>query len=338
MKKLIAAAFAASLSLSAFAQMMPDSTFQVVAYWSKGDKISYQCTDRTVKKTADGQEEVQKSSSEVRTFEVIDQTEKNYTLRLTYSDVFSSQLSLGLGADIFAKLAEEEKVDILTNEFGTIQDYLNVEAMLNNLVKSIPLILDGVLAKYSKKELKAMDFDREQWISQFTALFSNPDVVRAACNKEVVPLFMYHGARLDPKEEYVVENEYSNVFGSQGLTTEMHFWIDPEMSDSVSVVIRSHAEADNDALFPAMRDAALASIRATVPEEQYEEAAAALLLQMSPDKMKTAFSEDTAILVDLASGWPIQYVYDRTVTIQTEGETTDVVNSIEVMYIDPNEP
>ena len=259
MKKLIAAAFAACLSLSAFAQMMPDSTFQVVAYWSKGDKISYQCTDRTVKKTADGQEEVQKSSSEVRTFEVIDQTEKNYTLRLTYSDVFSSQLSLGLGADVFAKLAEQEKVDILTDEFGAIQDYLNVDAMLDNLVKGIPLILDGVLAKYSKKELKAMDFDREQWISQFTALFSNPDVVRAACNKEVVPLFMYHGARLDPKEEYAVENEYSNVFGSQGLTTIMHFWIDPEMSDSVSVVIRSHAEAGNDALFPAMRDAAAAA-------------------------------------------------------------------------------
>ena len=94
MKKLIAAAFAACLSLSALAQMMPDSTFQVVAYWSKGDKISYQCTDRTVKKTPDGQEEVQNSSSEVRTFEVIDQTDTTYTLRLTYSDVFSSQLSL----------------------------------------------------------------------------------------------------------------------------------------------------------------------------------------------------------------------------------------------------
>lgn len=338
MKKLIAAAFAACLSLSALAQMMPDSTFQVVAYWSKGDKISYQCTDRTVKKTPDGQEEVQNSSSEVRTFEVIDQTDTTYTLRLTYSDVFSSQLSLGLGADFFAKLAEQEKVDILTNEFGTIQDYLNVEAMLDNLVKGMPLILDGVLAKYSKKELKAMNFDREQWISQFTAMFSNPDVVRAACNKEVVPLFMYHGTRLDPKEEYTVENEYSNVLGDQGLTTEMQFWIDQEMSDSVSVVIRSHAEAGNKVLLPMMLNAALATMRATVPEEQYEEAATAILSQLSTDKTKTTFTEDTAILVDLASGWPIQYVYDRTISIQMDGETTDVVNSIEVKYIDPNEP
>lgn len=338
MKKLMTAMLGIFLSLSAFAQMMPDSTFQIVAYWDKGDKISYQCTDRTVKKSSNGKEEVQKSSSEVRTFEVIDQTDSTYILRMSYSDVFSSQLSLGMGADIMAKIAEQEKVDILTNELGTIQDYLNVEEMLDHLVKGIPMILDAVVAKQDKKELKAMGFDRNQWISQFSAMFSNPDIVVAACNKEVGPLFMYHGTRLDPKEEYVVENEYANVFGAQGLTTQMHFWIDSELSDSVSVVIRSHAEADTETLLPMMRDATLTALRATLSEDQYEEAAAMVLMQFNKDKTTVSFAEDTALEVDLGSGWPVQFVSDRTVSIQMDGETTDVVSTVSIKYKDPEEP
>lgn len=40
MKRTVISLFAICASVFAGAQMMPDSTVQIVAYWSKGDKIS----------------------------------------------------------------------------------------------------------------------------------------------------------------------------------------------------------------------------------------------------------------------------------------------------------
>lgn len=55
MKRTVISLFAICASVFAGAQMMPDSTVQIVAYWSKGDKISYDCasTQYVIEKSAE---------------------------------------------------------------------------------------------------------------------------------------------------------------------------------------------------------------------------------------------------------------------------------------------
>ena len=337
MKKLTVAVLGMILSLSAFAQMMPDSTFQVVAYWDKGDAISYNCKSRNVRIMTDGTENEQFSTSDVRTFEVIDQTDTSYTLRMSYSDAFSSQLSEGLDSDIFSTLWSKEKIDFQTDQLGTLQRYLDLDRMLDSVAESVPGVVDEVSARYKKKDLKEMGFDREAWIERFSATFSNREMLYTACNKDIAPFFYYHGVRLDPKQEYVIEKEYPNVIGSQSLNADMHFWVDEEKSDSVAVVIFSHAEADGESLIPTLRDAALSLLRARLSPEEYEESAPVIMLQFDKSQMSITFSEDTGTLIDLGSGWPVQYFSEVRITIKAADGTSEVVTTVDIEYKDPEE-
>ena len=336
MKKLIGAALGMILSLSAFAQMMPDSTFQVVAYWDQGDKISYECKVRNVRILPDGTENEQFSTSDVRTFEVIDQTDTSYTLRMSYSDVSSTQLSEGLESDIFSALWCKGKVDFLTDQLGTMQRFLNWDQMLEEAAGNVPGVVDEISSSYKKKDLKELGFDREQWIERFSAMF-NGDVLYSAIEKDIVPFFYYHGIRLDPKQEYVIEKEYPEVIGSQSLNADMHFWVDEEKSDSVAVVIFSHAEADGESLIPTLRDAALSLLRARLSPEEYEESAPVIMLQFDKSQMSITFSEDTGTLIDLGSGWPVQYFSEIRVTIKAADGTSEVLTTVNIEYQDPEE-
>ena len=92
MKKLIpllAALFAGMIP--AFAQMLPDSTVQVVAYWSLGDKQKYQL--ESVKyQIAQGDTTVVEKTAQILEFEVVAaDEEKGYRMKVTtleteYSD------------------------------------------------------------------------------------------------------------------------------------------------------------------------------------------------------------------------------------------------------------
>ena len=55
MKKLLTVATAIMISaMYMSAQMMPDSTVQVCAYWAKGDHAEYQCKSHVTKELPDG--------------------------------------------------------------------------------------------------------------------------------------------------------------------------------------------------------------------------------------------------------------------------------------------
>lgn len=145
MKKTAIFLLAICCSVFAEAQMMPDSTVQVVAYWSKGDVISYDCAVTQYTIEADGTKKADYSSSETRTIEVIDADDSSYTLRLSYADyeilkpmvrdysikVAKAALeSTGTEfdeneiADEIDKQMAEESVNVTFDEYTTIQIHL----------------------------------------------------------------------------------------------------------------------------------------------------------------------------------------------------------------------
>ena len=103
MKKLFLSFALALLSLSALAQLMPDGTVQIVAYWKLGNVAPYQFKTRTESVSEKGDTTVTSSSSEVRIFEVIGQTDSTYTLQTTYKDGYYTDSSVGLLSEMMGR-------------------------------------------------------------------------------------------------------------------------------------------------------------------------------------------------------------------------------------------
>lgn len=97
---------------------------------------------------------------------------------------------------------------------------------------------------------------------------------------DVAPLFFFHGARLDTARVYSCEQEITGIPGDITLTLPATFRVDPELSDDYSVVLRMEAEGTD-----------------------------------GPAGIKQYITEE----IQLGSGWPVQWVFDRYVEI-SQGE------------------
>lgn len=74
------------MGFSAAAQMMPDSTVQIVSYWQVGDKYAYTCERSSKEVDAQGDTTSRKYSMETMEFEVVGMTDETYQLKLSYKD------------------------------------------------------------------------------------------------------------------------------------------------------------------------------------------------------------------------------------------------------------
>lgn len=337
MKKLFFALLGSFLSVSLFAQMMPDSTYQVIAYWELGDSFSYTCKNQTIKKGSDGTESVEDDSSEVWNFEVVGQTDSTYTMQLSFSDVVpTAEVSPGIETEVYRKILERCKMRFVTDEYGSILEFLDLTELLTEMVNSIPQVIDEVSAGYTKKDLKKMGFDKDALAANYASVFSNPIVLSAFC-RAPESLLKFHGTRLDPKEEYRFEDEFDNLMGTGALKNDVTFWVDPALSDSVSVVIYTSSEAGNDKMLPLMQEASLAVLRSQLPEDQWKQAEEELALQFYAGNMDVKFSERTGTEVDLYSGWPVQYHLTRHVLVKMGEDTNEVVVTQDVRMQRPAE-
>ena len=327
----------AFLPFLASAQMMPDSTVQVCAYWHKGDRAVYECKSTTVKIERDGTETTSNAASETRIFEVIDETEKSYILQTSYKDVFSSDLSLNVGAAVLNQVAEGVVIQTQTNEFGTVQDIVNLEELTESMKRTIPLSVDAALAKHDKNTLKELGLTRQGLIDTYTDLFCRPETIVTACLDDVVPLLLYHGARLQLDQEYSVKQELNsplpNTTGK--LPIDLHFWVDEEQSDSSFVLIRSYFQVDSDALMPFLRESVLAATKTVLPADlSLDEMEKEIDKGIAESHMQATMEQFTATVVHLGSGWTTQWWSKRRTTITTDEGETQTVEEKEVTIVD----
>ena len=337
MKQTLLAAIATLLPFLASAQMMPDSTVQVCAYWHKGDQAVYECKSTTVNIDKDGTETTAKASSETRIFDVIDETDSSYILQTSYKDVFSSDMSLSVGADVLSKVAEGIVIQTQTNELGTVQDIVNLEELTDAIKRTIPVSVDAVLAKHDKKTLKELGLNRQSLIDTYTDLLSRPETIVTACLDDVVPLLLYHGARLRLDQEYSVKQELNsplpNTTGK--LPIDMHFWVDEELSDSTHVLIRSYFQVDSDALMPFLRESMLVATKTFLPENDLlDDLEKEIDKGIAESHMQATMEQFTATEIHLDSGWTTQWWSRRRTTITTDDGETQSVEEKEVTIVD----
>ena len=330
MKKSVISVIAALVSFTASAQMLPDSTVQVCAYWHKGDKVTYRCTSKASKVGADGIENITRTTSEKRIFEVTGETKKSYSLAVSYKDTEVSYAQ-GAMAELLNNINEQFVIKLKTDEFGTVQEITNRKETVANMSRLVPLAVDMIYEKCGDKAMEMLGVSKGQLKDQLTQSMCNEQAVETACMKDVMPILTYHGARLGLNERYSAKEQRGGIMGSGYIEADMTFWVDRAETDSSFVVIRSVSTAGKEALASVACENAKNIVRTMVPPEQLQEAYKEIDRKFQKADMSMMINNVT--IVHLDSGWTTYYKFERHTKFTDENGTTDSVD-IEEMILD----
>lgn len=294
----------------AFAQMLPDSTVQVVAYWELGDKQHYRM-DKVKYKVEQGDTTVVEKSAEILEFEVIAADEETgYRVKMT---TMESQHSDPTEEAFEEKWLERFGADVQYFETGPNGDFLRV-LPIEGLEEQLEALTDAILDELAGKN---PDMDRSQFVPLIRSMLT-PEAVMETVEGEIAPLFMYHGSRFDLGTEYEIEDEIPSIIGDGTLKMNGRFWVDPELTDDYSVIIHMTKEADKEQVKPLVKSivgSILQSLAAGM--EGNDEALSAV---------EDAFKDASIKVVDylyeevhLGSGWPIDWGFSREFMLEIDG-------------------
>ena len=297
--------------IPALAQMLPDSTVQVVAYWELGDKQKYQ-VESAKYRIAQGDTTVVEKSAEILEFEVVAaDEEKGYRVKVTSLETQYSDPT---------KEAIEEAMQ---KQLGSVAYYFEADPH-GGFLRALPLegleekqeaLAQAVWEAVKEKRPEAAQLNMLPMIRQTVS----PEAVAQAATGVIVPLFMYHGHRFDLDEEFPIEDEIPAVIGSGTMKMTGSFWVDEEMTDDYSVVLRMYKEADQEQLKPLLGSILdnLVQSLATTPEDADE---AQAVVNEALRNARMSVDDYLYEEIHLGSGWPIDWGFSREVLVEIDGE------------------
>lgn len=323
-KRVLLSAVALVASVAASAQMMPDSTVQIVAYWSKGDKISYDCTATTYTTDENDNRSDISATSETRVFEVLDAREDGYTLRLSYKNVFSPNTVDYLTPEEYHALCENLTITFTTDKFGSVTGIVDSEGCKT--------LLSNMIDKMAERKLKEMDkdarkaFPKEEFLTNLKSVFCSDEILSLTAAADITPFFTYHGARLDTTQVYSFPQEFTlPTAGNQTFEVETKLWVDEKLTDEESAVIRTDALATKDLLFPVMLNYSIQLTRSaadmTGEELTDDEIATGVTEELNKQLLDISMEVYTTTEIHLATGWPIQWYSTRETIVVSDGKT-----------------
>ena len=311
MKKLIpllAALFAGMIP--AFAQMLPDSTVQVVAYWSLGDKQKYQL--ESVKyQIAQGDTTVVEKTAQILEFEVVAaDEEKGYRMKVT---TLETEYSDPTKEAVDEAMQEQLGSVAYYFETGPNGEFLRV-LPVEGLEEKQEAVAQAVVEAVKKKNPAAAQLNLLPLVRQAVS----PEAVVLTVTGELAPLFMYHGNRFDMDEEFPIEDEIPAVIGSGTMKMAGTFWVDEDMTDDYSVVLRMYKAADPEQMKPflgSILDNLVQSMASTPEDVDEAQAAVNEALQTARMSVEDFLYEE----IHLGTGWPIDWSFSREVQVEIDG-------------------
>ena len=298
--------------MPAFAQMLPDSTVQVVAYWSLGDKQKYE-VESAKYRIVQGDTTVLEKSAEILEFEVVaDDEEKGYRLKVTtlessYSDPTKEAIEEALRKQLGSVTYYFE-----TGPHGEFLRVLPIEGLEGRQEALAQAVLEAVKEKNpAAAQLNLLPLIRQTL---------TPEAVVQTATGEISPLFMYHGNRFDLSEEFPIEDEIPAAIGSGTMKMTGSFWVDEDLTDEYSVVLRMFKEADQEQMRPLIEGILGNLIQSMAPSpEEGLEAQAAIDEAFRDAQMSV---EDYLYEeIHLGTGWPIDWSFSRETLIESEGQS-----------------
>lgn len=330
MKKLLLLFSLTLMSISAAAQMMPDSTVQFVAYWDVGDKQAYNVSTSEYKVSESDTTEVE-YSTEIRMFEVLAKTDSTYKLAVTYKDVHYSDPQMNLLYQIMTETSGDMKVILTTDQHGSIKSIDNLEELVSHQMK----VVEPFMEMLGNEEGAELDEQTEAALKDYIVqTFSDPSIIEKSVYDEVGRMLYFHGNRLDMDKEYSGEIDAESIIpGMEApIKAQTRVWIDTDYTDAYSAVGRIYTFIDNDTLLDYVVEYVknLMSITGMSQEEIEKE------VNESKDAIEqTALSSEeyTVVEVHMDTGWPLNVYYSRYINSKVEGETTQKVKKTDVEII-----
>jgi hypothetical protein len=232
MKKFMTIFVSALLGFAANAQMMPDSTVNICAYWELGDKYEYRCSESSYSVEGTDTTDVE-HSSEIFTIEVIAKEKDSYKLSLTSKDQNSSDEIENVLNSISAANGGDMPLIISTTEMGDIIRVENAQEYCDMLVKAIDPIMEEV------GKVKEMSEDEKQMTKAILVeMFADPRVIESMVMDSFGRMLAFHGSRLKIGETYTVEDVATSIFPGVDMPVKAisEYTIKSEDTDDYSAV------------------------------------------------------------------------------------------------------
>ena len=284
------------------AQMMPDSTVQVVAYWKLGDKQYYRY-ESTQFKIKQQDTVVAKRSAGIISMEVISaDEEKGYRLKVS---TLESQES-----DPIAEALNEQIGKNFGAEDCYIQQFSIPEGLGECQEDLIKMVSDALKQKYP-------DENPDIFLPFLRQMITPENLVAMATNL-YSPLFMFHGARLALSEKYEFEDNVPSIFTDGTMKMSGYFWVNEEATDEESVLLQLTKTADKEELKPFLFNNLNAIIQNMAKDMDQETLTSDL--EKLYDTAKMSITDQIVEVVHLDTGWPIEYLFRRDVEMVISDE------------------
>ena len=236
MKKLLVFGIIFLISSNLFSQIsIKDSTVQVIGYWSKYDKQSYDVTYEKYKvKNKDTiSRELMKYEVDVK---IIDSTENSYTIEWFYKNY-----SIDTENELVRKLtsiANDISVKIKTDEYGAFVEVIDWEEVRDYLEK---------VTEKLKVELKDVP-NYKEIIANVMSIYSTKESVEANAIKDALQFYKFHGVKYKLGEELTGKLETSNNFGGKPFETDVQYSLDEINKTDGNSILRSNEVINSEEL------------------------------------------------------------------------------------------
>ena len=227
MKKLIVFGIIILISSNLFSQIsIKDSTVQVIGYWSKYDKQSYDVTYEKYKlKNKDTiSRELMKYEVDVK---IIDSTANSYSIEWFYKNY-----SINTENELVRKLtsiADDISVKIKTDEYGAFLEVINWEEVRDYIEK---------VTEKLKVELKDVP-NYKEIIANVMSIYSTKESVEANAIKDALQFYKFHGVKYKLGEELTGKLETSNNYGEKPFETNVQYSLDEINETDGNSILRS---------------------------------------------------------------------------------------------------
>jgi len=228
MKKLLVFGIIILISSNLFSQIsIKDSTVQVIGYWSKYDKQSYDVTYEKYKlKNKDTiSRELMKYEVDVK---IIDSTANSYSIEWFYKNY-----SINTENELVRKLtsiADDISVKIKTDEYGAFLEVINWEEVRDYLEK---------VTEKLKVELKDVP-NYKEIIANVMSIYSTKESVEANAIKDALQFYKFHGVKYKLGEELTGKLETSNNYGGKPFETNVQYSLDEINETDGNSILRSN--------------------------------------------------------------------------------------------------
>lgn len=236
MNKVLAIAITGLFSVTIYGQISEkDSTVQVVAYWSKLDKQSYNVSYEKIKiKSKDTiSKELMKYEVDVQ---VIDSTKNSYTTEWFYKN-FTIDTDNALVKKL-TSLSNDISVMIKTDEFGAYVEIVNWQDVRDYLTK---------VTEKLKEELKDIP-DYKKIIENVMTVYSSKASIEANAIKDAIQFYSFHGVKYKLGEEINGTLEVANNFGGEPFETDVTYSLDEINSEDGNSIIRMKQTVNSEQL------------------------------------------------------------------------------------------